>query len=155
MLFEKQKPRSSGYEFSGGYVIAQSENIQFTALHQIMLMTGNELKKRQYHITISAHCSYPASYIGEMCMFFARVCCEVVEGGEIRSDAGKRWLAHQLPIMQTVPVEIGAADFSSILRKAIAADPLKQVYLEEDALQQLELFIDHQRRKAGLADLTH
>ena len=149
MLFEKMKPsrppqRSSTAamnEVFTAHVMAQSANLQYANLHQMLLMMGNELKRRQFHIAANEYTSYPATYLGEICMFVARLCAEAIERNRVASDAGVRWLNADLPIMQSVPIEILPKDFVPLLQRAIQADPLQQIFMEDEVLNQLERFI--------------
>jgi hypothetical protein len=145
MFFSKptdHHPQEAGFS-PEPVAAAQPQGVKSDRLYaEKILQLGNLMKKRQHFLHVSEYASYPISYLGDMLMFAGRLYSEKMETGGVRSDAGKRWFTNQLPIIMPVPVEIGPRDFMRYLQQAMDTDPLRQIHLEAEVMENLREFIE-------------
>lgn len=115
--------------------------INAESMQQVALL-GNQLKQRHFLIIPSPNHSYRVSYIGDVLQFVARACNQLDAQGWPLSDVGKQWIRNQLPIPQTVSVEIGPRLLLNYLHLIETSDPLGQLKVRDDVLAVIQYFSD-------------
>lgn len=140
MLFSKKNsPSLQNFEIQSAYAVGRHEIPAATLVQMAHL--ANSLRARRYNIVLNDGTNYPVSYVGDVLLFALRVLHEYNEFSQIVSELGRRWIAEELPILQTTPIEISPARLLECLQQAVLYDPLKQIRVPKEALQTLKLII--------------